>query len=82
MHLWAQAAHLADPDDVAAIRRALPNQSFEAPGGRGLVAITHLFGALEKWVFGRFPYHAWGGMCWVRNSSQMNPHEGESAAES
>ena len=34
VHLWAQAAHAADPDDVAAIRRALPNQSFEAPGGR------------------------------------------------
>jgi len=34
VHLWAQAAHAADSDDVAAIRRALPNQSFEAPGGR------------------------------------------------
>jgi urea transport system substrate-binding protein len=34
VHLWAQAAHAADPDDVAAIRQALPNQSFEAPGGR------------------------------------------------
>jgi urea transport system substrate-binding protein len=34
VHLWAQAAHVADPDDVAAIRRAMPNQSFEAPGGR------------------------------------------------
>jgi urea transport system substrate-binding protein len=34
VHLWAQAAHAADPDDVAAIRRALPNQSFQAPGGR------------------------------------------------
>jgi urea transport system substrate-binding protein len=34
VHLWAQAAQAADPDDVAAIRRALPNQSFEAPGGR------------------------------------------------
>jgi len=33
VHLWAQAAHAADSDDVAAIRRALPNQSFEAPGG-------------------------------------------------
>ncbi len=34
VHLWAQAAHAADPHDVAAIRQALPNQSFEAPGGR------------------------------------------------
>jgi urea transport system substrate-binding protein len=34
VHLWAQAACSADPDDLAAIRRALPNQSFEAPGGR------------------------------------------------
>jgi urea transport system substrate-binding protein len=34
VHLWAQAAHTAEADDVTAIRRALPNQSFEAPGGR------------------------------------------------
>jgi urea transport system substrate-binding protein len=34
VHRWAQAAHAADPDDVTAVRRALPNQSFEAPGGR------------------------------------------------
>ena len=34
VHLWAQAAHTADPDDVPAIRQALLNQTFEAPGGR------------------------------------------------
>lgn len=34
VHLWAQAAQVAGPDDVAAIRQALPNQSFDAPGGR------------------------------------------------
>ena len=34
VHLWAQATQSADPDDIGAIRRALPNQSFEAPGGR------------------------------------------------
>jgi len=34
VHLWAQAAQAVDPHDVGAIRRALPSQSFEAPGGR------------------------------------------------
>jgi urea transport system substrate-binding protein len=34
VHLWAQAAEAAGGDDVTAIRRALPNQSFDAPGGR------------------------------------------------
>ncbi len=33
VHLWAQAAHAADPEDVRSVRQALPNQSFEAPGG-------------------------------------------------
>ena len=34
VHLWAQTAHAVDPDDVPAIRQALPNQTLEAPGGR------------------------------------------------
>ena len=34
VHLWAQAAQSVDPENVAAVRGALPNQSFEAPGGR------------------------------------------------
>jgi urea transport system substrate-binding protein len=34
VHLWAQAAATAGGDDVRAIRRALPNQSFDGPGGR------------------------------------------------
>jgi urea transport system substrate-binding protein len=33
VHLWAQAAGAANSDDVAAIRRLLPNQHFSAPGG-------------------------------------------------
>jgi urea transport system substrate-binding protein len=33
VHLWAQAAEGADSDDVSAIRSALPNQCFSAPGG-------------------------------------------------
>ena len=33
VHLWAQAAEAANSDDVSAIRHALPNQHFLAPGG-------------------------------------------------
>ena len=33
VHLWAQAAEAANSDDVSAIRSALPNQRFSAPGG-------------------------------------------------
>lgn len=34
VHLWAQAVEAAGSNDVSAIRQALRNQSFEAPGGR------------------------------------------------
>jgi urea transport system substrate-binding protein len=33
VHLWAQAAESASGDDARAIREALRNQSFDAPGG-------------------------------------------------
>lgn len=33
VHLWAQAAEAANSDHVGAIRHALPNQHFAAPGG-------------------------------------------------
>ena len=33
VHLWAQAAEAADGGDARAIREALRNQSFDAPGG-------------------------------------------------
>lgn len=33
VHLWARAAEAANSDDVSAIRSALPNQRFSAPGG-------------------------------------------------
>jgi urea transport system substrate-binding protein len=33
IHLWAQAAEAANSDHVGAIRHALPNQHFLAPGG-------------------------------------------------
>jgi urea transport system substrate-binding protein len=34
VHLWAQAVKQAGRDDVAAIRQAVPGQTFEAPEGR------------------------------------------------